>query len=104
GVAGNVKHFGLDETPLPTLYAPLSQIPAASAGFAANNLSLAVRTDAEPLALADTVRRAVQRIDGDIPVSGARSMEQALESTVAPRRFSSLLLGLFSASALAVAA
>jgi putative ABC transport system permease protein len=103
GVVENVKHFGLDEEPTATVYAPLSQIPQGQVSFFINRMSLVVRTSFDPLALADAVRHEVRAIDGEVPTSYVRSMEQFVSAAVAPRRFSLLMLAIFSAMALLLA-
>jgi putative ABC transport system permease protein len=104
GVVGDVKHFGLDDEPTPTIYTPLDQIPQGALSNLTNNMSLVVRTASEPLTLAAAVRREVQAVDKDVPASSVRTMEQFFAATVAPRRFSLLLLGIFAGAALLLAA
>jgi putative ABC transport system permease protein len=104
GVVGDVKHVGLEDEPTPTVYAPVYQIPQGNVSSLINNMSLVVRTAGDPLALQSAVRREVQAVDRDVPASGARTMEQFLSASVAPRRFSLLLLGIFAGAALLLAA
>jgi putative ABC transport system permease protein len=66
--------------------------------------SLVVRTFGDPLAVAAAVRAAVQAVDKDQPVANVQTMEQVLTSTVAEPRFRTMLLGLFAALALCLAA
>jgi putative ABC transport system permease protein len=63
-----------------------------------------VSTEVEPLSLAATVRKTVWEIDKDQPVSDISTMEDVLSESVARQRFSMLLLGIFAAVALALAA
>lgn len=104
GVVRNVKHVELDEQPTPTLYGPVHQIPENNVSFLAANCSLAVRTRADALALETPVRRAVQGVDQDVPVSNSRTMDQFLSASMAPRRFNVQLLALFACVALLLAA
>jgi predicted permease len=104
GVSGDVKHFGLDDEPTPTLYAPVYQVPKGSVSFLISNMSLVVRSSTDPMAQAAAVRREVQAIDKDVPASSTKTMEQFLSASVAPRRFSVLLLGIFAGTALLLAA
>src|SRR5262249_60694913 len=67
GVVGNVKHFNLDEAPIPTYYSPVAQVPQPALGFLINGMSLVVRSETEPLRLADRVRREIQSLDQDVP-------------------------------------
>ncbi|MEY2563052.1 MAG: hypothetical protein QOH88_1245 [Verrucomicrobiota bacterium] len=66
--------------------------------------ALVVRTNVEPLSLGATVRRAVWEVDKDQPVSDIRSMEEIVSVAVARQRFSMLLLVVFAALALVLAA
>jgi putative ABC transport system permease protein len=103
GVVGNVKHFGLDEQPMQTFYAPIGQIPGPAAPFFAGNCSLAIRTSLDPLSLESTVRKEIQAIDKDVPISNTRTMDQVLSTSTAPRRFNTLLLTIFAAASLLLA-
>jgi putative ABC transport system permease protein len=103
GVVGAVKHNGLDDEPTPTLYAPLAQVPGSNLAFLTSNVSLAIRTGVEPLALQTAVRREMQAVDGEVPASSIKTMDQFLSSTVAARRFNLLLLVIFAGAALLLA-
>jgi putative ABC transport system permease protein len=98
GVAKDVRQFELNVDPKPQMYLPYEQ-----AGFFAPR-DLVVRTNVEPLSLAATVRRTVWEIDKDQPVSNISTMEDILSESVARQRFSMLLLGVFAALALVLAA
>jgi putative ABC transport system permease protein len=97
GVVGDVKHAGLDSVPSPTIYLPAPQFP-----FPA--MAVVVRTRSDPLAMAAAVRGAVRELDPDIPTADVKTMEQYVETSVARRRFTMLLLGGFAALALVLAA
>jgi ABC-type antimicrobial peptide transport system permease subunit len=62
-----------------------------------------LRTDGDPLALANAFRRQVRNVDGDAAASNVRSMDQYLSLTIAPRRFNLRLLSIFALAALALA-
>jgi putative ABC transport system permease protein len=98
GVVKDVRQFELVADPKPQMY--LSYVQA---GFFAPN-DLVVRTDVEPLSLAAAVRRTVWEVDKDQPVSKIRTMEEIVSASVARQRFSMLLLGIFAALALVLAA
>jgi putative ABC transport system permease protein len=104
GVVGGVKHNGLEDEPTPTLYAPLSQTPANNIAFLASNVSLAVRTSVEPLSLQNAVRNEMKIVDGEVPATSVKTMNQFLSSTFAARRFNLQLLVIFAAVALVLAA
>ncbi|MBI3664778.1 MAG: ABC transporter permease [Acidobacteria bacterium] len=98
GVVGDVRQFGLDTEPQRTIYVPYLQ----RRGL--RTMSLVLRTRSDPESLATAVRREVASLDPELPVYNIATMEQRLSTTVAPRRFRTLLLGLFAALALALAA
>lgn len=97
GVVGDVRHMSLAQEPEPELYLPLAQNPEPG-------MRLAVRTPADPLRFAPVLRRTVMELDRDQPLSRVGSMEQAVSDAVATQRFSALLLGVFAAVALVLAA
>jgi predicted permease len=98
GVAKDVRQFELDADPKPQMYLSYAQ-----ADFFAPQ-HLVVRTDVEPRSLAATVRGTVWEIDKDQPVSNISTMEDILSESIARQRFSMLLLGIFAAVALVLAA
>jgi putative ABC transport system permease protein len=104
GVVGDVKQMGLENSPTFDIYLPLSQSHADNVGFLRNNLHWALRTATEPLSLAASVKRELQAIDRDVPASSIKTMEQSLATVTAPRRFNLLLLSIFAAAALLLAA
>jgi putative ABC transport system permease protein len=64
---------------------------------------LIVRTALNPVSLLPEVREIVARLDPQIPVQGARTMEENISLVHAYERFSTLLLGVFAALALGLA-
>ena len=98
GVVKDVRQFELVADPKTQMYLSYEQIEF----FAPRNL--VVSTDVEPLSLASAVRRTVWEIDKDQPVSNISTMEDVLSESVARQRFSMLLLGIFAALALVLAA
>jgi putative ABC transport system permease protein len=96
GVVGDVKHAGLDETPRGTAYWPYPQL---SFSF----VTMLVRTDADPLALAPALRDTVLSIDKDQPIADVRTMEDLLSGSLARTRFATLLMAVFAAIALLLA-
>ncbi|PYV13934.1 MAG: ABC transporter permease, partial [Acidobacteria bacterium] len=58
----------------------------------------------DPLGLARAVREEIRAVDKTVPVYGVSTLEAQLEEFNAPRRFQTLLLGLFAALALGLAA
>jgi putative ABC transport system permease protein len=97
GVVRDVKHFGLDVAARPVVYTPFMQ-------QSNPQMSLVLRTATDPASFAALVRREIQAVDKDQPISDVRTMEQLLSDSVSGRRFSTLLLGLFASVALTLAA
>jgi putative ABC transport system permease protein len=104
GIVEDVKHMGLTDEPMPTLYGAIPQAPKSAVPFMANNFSLVVRTGIEPEALASTVRKELSNVDVDVATAGVRPMHQLLAAAVAARRFNMELIGVFAATALLLAA
>src|SRR4029453_11984806 len=98
GVVKDVRQFELIIEPQPQMYLPYRQ-----ADFFEPR-SLIIRTNFDPLSLAETVRQTVWEIDKDQPVSDISSMEEVVSDSVARQRFSMLLLGIFAGLALVLAA
>lgn len=96
GVAGNVRHRGLDDDPLPEYYAPITQTSN-------DRATLIVRSVQDPVALTSAVRTAVREVDPTQPIAHVRTLEQVISDSVAPRRLAVWLLALFAAMALALA-
>jgi predicted permease len=68
------------------------------------HMSLAVRAMGDPAALVNGMREEVSALDKDVPLANVKEMEQYVSDSLGPQRFSALLLGLFAAAALGLAA
>ncbi|HEX6107350.1 MAG TPA: ABC transporter permease [Gemmatimonadales bacterium] len=97
GVVGDVRHTGLDSLPEPTIYWALPQFPS-------NFMTVVLRTDGDPMALAGPLRAAVRAIDPAQPVADVRSFDDYLGLAVARRRLTLMLLGGFAGLALTLTA
>jgi putative ABC transport system permease protein len=104
GVAADVKYRGLPQNPNadPDVYFPLLQFPLREGGI--NNLSLAVRTEADPTSLTAAIRGELQKLDPNLPVYGITTMAQQVARRTTQSRFSAWLLGVFGALALVLSA
>jgi putative ABC transport system permease protein len=67
-------------------------------------MTLVVRAASEPTGLTSAVRREVLAVDKEQPIARAQTMEEIIADSVAPRRFSVILLAAFAAVALTLAA
>ncbi len=99
GVVGNERFHGLAEATPPGLYLPLAQVPSAGGSH-----SLMLRVRGDPAALAAPVRAIVRELDPALPLFGVEPLAETLSHAFGPRRFTMLVLGLFAAVALLLAA
>jgi putative ABC transport system permease protein len=99
GVAGDVKHSGLNQPVDPAVYAPFSQNDEAWRKF----MTLVIRSRVPEESLVEDVKKQVWSLDSQIPVSGIQSMDDLLAVSVGQQRFNMLLLGSFAALAVALA-
>jgi putative ABC transport system permease protein len=105
GVVADVKTDGLTEAVRQEVYVPLRQRAAAIDGMGyERQMSLAVRTSVEPLNLVNAIRQEVGALDRNVPIGGVRTMEQILATATVQPRFNMILLGIFAAVALVLAA
>ena len=102
GVVADVKQSGLDQPAGDVVYLPLRA--AAEIKFRTpQRLRAIVRSDAPP-ALVSTVEAAVRRLDGSLPLSLVRTMDEVVWESVAKPRFIAVLMSLFAVLALMLAA
>jgi putative ABC transport system permease protein len=96
GVVADVKIHDFETEVMPTVYWPHHRWPF---GFAA----VLVRTTVDPMNLNAAVMREIHSLDPELSIAAVRTMEQVLWSSVAQRRFYTLLLTIFAAVALLLA-
>ncbi len=97
GVVGRVKQYALDVDSRIALYLPHTQLPSRA-------LTVTLRSDSNPAALSAAIKKEIHELDSGLPMYNVRSMTQRVDESLARRRFSMVLLGLFAAVALALAA
>jgi putative ABC transport system permease protein len=98
GVVGDVRHDKPDREAEAEYYTSYLQMPL-------GEMSLVVRSKTgNPASLTPQLREAVLRLDKDQPIYEVRTMTQLLADAIAQQRFSMLLLGVFAALALTLAA
>jgi putative ABC transport system permease protein len=85
------------------MYVAHAQLPA-HIGSAPRGMTLVVKSEGDPIALAGAVREAIRSIDRNLPVSDIRAMNAVAADALAQPRFMTVLLGLFAAVALTLAA
>ena len=102
GVVKSARQFGLQNDPPPATYIPVRQ----SWNFPQmrRSMFLLVRTRTEAVAQVPTLRSMLKMIDPNLPVERITTMDALIGDSLQSTRFNTLLLGLFAATALALAA
>jgi predicted permease len=105
GIAGRVKHSQLDPDAAALqraqLYFPIAQIPDLLLPLAANEgVTCIVRSRIELAALLTSIRKELKMFDSERAIFGEQRMTEAISGSLAPRRFSLIVLGAFAAVAL----
>src|SRR5579863_3533126 len=93
GVVGDAKLSSLDETDVPHIYESMYQ-------FSRRRFGVVVRAVGDNAALSRDVRREIQSVDPDLPVSDMSAMTDLIRNGVGDRRFAAWLLGTFALVAL----
>jgi putative ABC transport system permease protein len=106
GIVGSVRENGLGNEGVGVMYIPQSQVPQGLTALANSviPLSWAVRTATDPLSLRVAVERELHAVDGQLPLSRERTMEQVIEGAVSRQDFNMVLLSIFAGVALLLAA
>jgi putative ABC transport system permease protein len=96
GIVSDTRHEALTAEPYSQMYGVYTQSPRRA-------LNLVLRTSGDPISLVTAIRSRVAAVDGDLPLSNVRTMEQILsESTLRPR-FNMLLITIFAVVAMTLA-
>jgi len=97
GVTGDVNELGVGTDPVPTFYLParLNTRP---------DMSVLVRTRGDPLAAVGSVRRVLDEVDPDIPISTVRTMTERISTTIAEPRFRMAMVVVFALVGMVLAA
>jgi len=96
GVVGDVHHRNLWQPTDPECYVPYDQA-------ALGAMNIVVRSQGEPMSLLPSIREQVRALDSELPIYKARDMRDYIESSVAQRRFTSMLVSVFAAAGLLLA-
>src|SRR5271156_2998632 len=97
GVVADTKLYGLDNPARLEVYYPYRQQPN-------SDMSLVVRSAVDPSSFTASIRAAVAAIDKDQPIFAIHTMQELLDDSISTRRLTLVLLGIFSALALILAA
>jgi putative ABC transport system permease protein len=93
GIVGDVHQFGLDAAPTYDVYFCGGWMPY-----------LMIRTASDSHAIAPAAADVIHKIDPALPVANVMTMDELLSGTLASRRFSAVLIRIFAALALLLAA
>ncbi|HLL77419.1 MAG TPA: ABC transporter permease [Pyrinomonadaceae bacterium] len=104
GVARHVRQGGLAEAGHPGIYHPWTQMKPRWQAEYVRALDWVVKTTGDPASLVAPIRREIQAVDAEQPLGNVRTLEELLARSLAPRRFSLLLVGVFAAVALVLGA
>jgi len=97
GVISDAKQYSSEEEPPIAVYYPYEQ-------FVARNMFLVIRTTRDPAGMTEAITKEIQAIDPEMPVFDVSTMDQRLHDSLARRRFSMFLLGMFAVIASILAA
>ena len=97
GIAGSASQLSLREESQPEIYVPYLQNTTP-------NFSLVVRTTSDPKTITGAIRKEVWTADKDLPVSNMKLMDELISNSTAQPRFYVILLTVFAALALILAA
>jgi predicted permease len=94
GVIGDARHNPVAPEAKPTIYVPSLRSPS---------MTLVARTSIEPEAVAADLRRALQKMDPELPAQEITTMAAMAGEALARPRFNALMLSLLAAAALLLA-
>jgi ABC-type antimicrobial peptide transport system permease subunit len=98
-VIKDIKSDGLDQSGAPHIYQPIYQFR----GPRSLSLGVTVRTSLSAPSLEPQIRSAIQAVDPDLPIFNVRTMNEVIDGSLASRRFSAELVGVFAVVALLLA-
>ena len=98
GLVADVKHQSLARDAAAEMYVPYSQ-----SNPPWRDMTLVIRTTADPAGMAPAASAAVHAIDPNLPVFNVRTMEKLVEASLSRPRFQMLLLTIFAGVALLLA-
>jgi predicted permease len=106
GIVSDVRENGLDQTEPPVIYVPVPQVSDALTrlGNSVIPASWIVKASSTTAGLLPLIQKEFLAYDGQLPVSRVRTMEQVIEHSIARQNFNMVLLGIFGAIALLLAA
>ncbi len=105
-IVGDVREFGLEQDAPPVLYVPSAQMSDSltKLGNSVIPASWAVRASTTTAGLVPLIQKEFLTVDAQLPLAKIQSMEQVVETSIARQNFNMLLLTIFGAIALVLAA
>jgi predicted permease len=104
GVVGHVKQWGLaadmNSSMQAQCYLAMAQIPSKFVPLLAGFTGIALRTAGSPLAQLASLRYALHQVNSQQAMYNIRTMDEIISDSLATRRFSMVLLGVFAVLAL----
>jgi predicted permease len=106
GIVGDLRDNGLNNDPGPAMYVPQAQISDnMNAGVASlSPLAWVVRTRVEPHSLSTAIQKELSDVSGGLAVAPIRTMDEIVSRSTANTDFNTLVLTIFAATALLLAA
>ena len=106
GIVGDVRETGLADKDVGVMYVPAGQQQQGLTALANSviPLSWSIRSNLDAKTLSSAVLKEIQAVDGQMPVSKVRTMDQVLNEGTARQNFNMLLLSIFAGIALVLAA
>ena len=106
GIVGDTHDEGLNRDPSPMMYIPIAQMPDLETALNSRVAPLywIVRSNVDPRALATSVSSALREASGGLPVAHIRTMDEVEMRNISRQRFNMLLLTIFGAAGLLMAA
>ncbi|MGH9408704.1 MAG: FtsX-like permease family protein, partial [Vicinamibacterales bacterium] len=106
GIVGDVRENGLDSDPPPVMYVPSYQMSDALTKLGNSLLpaSWIVRSTASTVSLTAEIQKEFQAVDAQLPIAQVQSMQQVVSKSIAQQNFNMVLLTIFGAIALLLAA
>jgi predicted lysophospholipase L1 biosynthesis ABC-type transport system permease subunit len=98
GIVRDMHRNGLERNPIPHVFEPSTQAIDGD-----RTPYLIVRTNGDSQTLPGELRTTVRALSSTAIISGVTTLEEELDEQMSPRRFQTLLLGIFSLTALGLA-
>ena len=96
GVAANIRQYGIEQEPPPTIFVPHTFFPS-------QPLTILVRAAGDSSSVAGGIRGALQAIDPALPITRMRPLDELIGASLTQRRFNMTLLAVFAGIELVLA-